>query len=88
MYDHLPPAEELSAGIDPDDWNIVRWRPTPIDTPRDALSVLRDRVSADLPHLYEHLILSYRWLEVELQFFRLLANPPAADLKPLSDRMF
>ena len=88
MRHDSPPPEELSAGIDPEDWNRIRWRPAPIDTPRDALSILRERAGAELPRLYEHLVLSYRWLEVELRLFRLLANPPSTELKPLADRMF
>ena len=58
-----------------------------IATP-DALSVFRRQFPTGLPQLYEMLVLSYRWLEVHLDFARLLANPPAPDLKPLHDCMF
>lgn len=87
-FHDAPPPNELSAGIDPDDWNVIRWRPAPLATPDEALSVLHDRVLGRLPRLYERLILSYRWLEVDLRLCRLLANPPAAGLQPLVDRMF
>lgn len=88
MFHNAQPPPELSAGVDPEDWETIRWRPARIDTPRDALCILRERAGADLPRLFEHLILSYRWLEVDLQVVRLFENPPATDLKPLYDRMF
>lgn len=81
-----PPPQKLSAGIDPDDWNAVRWQPAAIATPANTLVPVR-RVGA-LPCLYEQLVLSYRWLQVDLQLCRLLPNLPADDLKPLADAMF
>jgi hypothetical protein len=38
--------------------------------------------------LYETLVVSYRWPEVNLGVFRLLPNEPASDLQPLADAMF
>lgn len=87
-FHDAPPPSELSAGIDPDDWNVIRWQPAPVATPTEALSLLHARTPGCLPRLYERLILSYRWLEVDLRICRLLANPPADDLQPLVDRMF
>jgi hypothetical protein len=76
-----PPPPELSAGPDPNDWNAIRWRPAPIQTSADALSVFAD--VATLPVLYQQLILSHRWLAADLHLIRLLGNPPAPDLQPL-----
>jgi hypothetical protein len=39
---------------------------------------------ARFPSLYERLVLSYRWAEVDLGLFRLLANPPGPNLVGLS----
>ena len=81
-----PPPPELSAGLDPDDWNILRWRPAAIATAPAALSAIRR--AGPLPEIFEQFVLSYRWLPVELERFRLLPNPPAADLRPLAEEMF
>jgi hypothetical protein len=83
-----PLLPELTYTIDPDDWNTVRWQPAAISTDEDALSAIHDRIGGVLPRLYEQLVLSYRWLEVDLQVCRLLANHPASDLQPLFDEMY
>ena len=81
-----PPPPELTVGLDPDDWNVIRWRPVATETSADALHVFANIGS--LPTLYQQLILSHRWLAVDLHLFRLLGNPPATDLQPLSNLMF
>lgn len=86
-YSHdEPPPPEFSAGTDPDDWIVIRWQPAAISTTPDALSLIR-RVGV-LPRLYEQLVLSYRWPEVDLSVCRLLPSLPANDLFPLSNSMF
>jgi hypothetical protein len=64
----------LLLPVDPDDW--TEWRPIPADLPREALQELYECVPGPLPPLYERLILSYRWAEVDLVRLRLLANLP------------
>jgi hypothetical protein len=65
------------------------WRPVFQPTPPSALSDLYRALGLDggpatrLPRLYESLVLSYRWLEVDLGAYRLVANRPAEDLSPL-----
>lgn len=59
---------------DPDDW--PEWIPIPDNLPRDALQHLYHRLPGPLPPLYEELILSWRWAEVEVSRFRLIANLP------------
>jgi hypothetical protein len=39
------------------------------------------------PPLYEKLVLTYRWAEVDLGLFTLLANPPGPDLERLLEQM-
>src|SRR5579862_2741930 len=65
------------------------WRLRQVTTPPSALEVLYrglglpGRGSTRLPPLYETLLLSYRWAEVDLGTYRLLPNEPAEDLSPL-----
>jgi hypothetical protein len=80
-----PPPPELFAGMDAD--GSVCWRPAVIATPREQLHELYRRVPGPFPALYEELVLNYRWLEVDLQTARLLANPPGPTLDGLADEM-
>ncbi len=41
------------------------------------------KVPARFPRLYEQLLISYRWAEVDLQSFTLLANSPGEGLSGL-----
>ncbi len=81
-----PPPPEFAAGIDPDDWNAIRWKPASIGAAEASLKVIR-RVGP-LPRLYELLATSYRWPAVELSVCHLLPNLPADDLTPLAASMF
>jgi hypothetical protein len=91
--------DEMSAieSINPIGWQLSvcelneygfkHWQPIRVDTPRAALERIYAKVPARFPPLYEHLILSYRWAEVDLQLYRLLANPPGPDLNALMMEM-
>jgi hypothetical protein len=48
-----------------------------------ALEAIYAKLPARFPRLYEKLVLTYRWAEVDLQSCRLLANPPGNDLTGL-----
>jgi len=52
-------------------------------SPPSVLESLYDRLPFRLPPLYEHLILSYRWPQVDLETYTLLANPLGPDLSGL-----
>jgi hypothetical protein len=56
-------------------------------TDRSELEPIYARLPARFPPLYERLVLSYRWAEVDLGSFRLLANPPGSDLNGLFNEM-
>jgi len=84
-YADNPPPEQLSLGVNPDDWTEVRWAPASMATPAEFLSDLP--FWEGLPDLYQQLVLSFRWLEVDLKIATLLENPPSCDLKPLAKRM-
>jgi hypothetical protein len=78
-----PPPHSLLVGIDEDDWGYLRWRPTLIATDRAELDPIYARIPGVFPKLYERLVLTYRWLDVELDSF-LRANPPEPTLAGLA----
>jgi hypothetical protein len=78
-----PPPPELDAGMDPDDWFCVRWSPAAFATEHSHLAKLRSDLGRRLPRLYEKLVSSYRWLDVDLGEFSLTANPPGDTLDGL-----
>jgi len=80
-----PPPAELSLGPDPNDWNTIRWAPAAIATPPESLTALPR--SESLPMLYRQLVVSFRWLSVDLEIVRLLGNPPGDGLQPLANLM-
>jgi hypothetical protein len=72
---------------DADEHGWKQWRPLKFSTPRSALDPLYARLPARFPPLFEHLALSYRWAKVDLQVYRLLANPPGENLDGLSSEI-
>lgn len=89
FYTHdRPPFPEFNSGIDPEDWNRIRWSPAKFVTEKSQLRPIYDRLPRRLPKLYEHLALNYRWPEVNLHRIRLKANPPGPDLSGLSREIF
>jgi hypothetical protein len=77
-----PVAVQLAVG-EPDSYSYRRWRPLEARSDPSLLEPLYAKLPARFPPIYERLVLSYRWAEVDLQSFRLLANPPGADLSGL-----
>src|SRR5579871_1211771 len=81
----IPPALKVST----DKYGWEQWQPRQVTTPSPALEALYHELGLSglgatrFPPLYETLILSYRWSEVDLGNYRLLANEPAEDLSPL-----
>lgn len=74
-----PLAWELAAGKS-DDLGWKRWRPIKVATDPSCLEPLYAKLPARFPRLFEHLVLSYRWADVELKSLTLLANPRGSDL--------
>jgi len=66
-----------------DDCGFRHWRPLRAATPYACLSELYGKIPSPFPPLFERLVLSYRWAEVDLRVCRLLANPPGPDLRGL-----
>lgn len=80
--DIYPIVAELAAG-DTDEAGQTPWQPARVDTDRRCLDALYSKLPARFPPLYESLVLRYRWAEVDLGAYTLLANPPGADLSRL-----
>jgi hypothetical protein len=70
-----PVEQELATG-DRDQYGWERWRPIKVQTESCLLDPIYSTVPGRFPPLYERLVLSYRWAEVDLQSYRLMANPP------------
>jgi hypothetical protein len=73
----------LHTGCDERGW--ARWQPRRWVTAPSALASLYHGLGlageggSRFPQLYEQLLLSYRWAEVDLGRYRLMANEPADD---------
>lgn len=78
----MPPAEQLAFGEE-DEYGSRRWRPIKVKTPQPQLEELYAELPGRFPPLFEQMVLSYRWAEVDLSSYRLLANPPGQDLNGL-----
>ena len=82
----FPIAWQLAVG-DCDEFGFKHWRPVPVKADPLMLDPLYAKLPGRFPPLFEHLVLSYRWAEVELWSYRLLANPPGSDLSGLLHQM-
>ncbi len=84
----MPPAEQLITGAE-DEYGRKLWKPIRFETRKPFL----DEIYAELPNqfrfprLFEQLLLSYRWAEVDLDTYRLLANPPGHDVNGFFQQM-
>ena len=63
------------------------WRPIPQATDPSMLDPLYAKLPARFPPLYEQLVLTYRWADVDLGSYRLLGNPLGPNLSGLLDKM-
>jgi len=63
------------------------WRPLQLAADKSMLEAVYAKLPARFPPLYEQLVLSYRWLEVDLQLYRLHANLPGPGLSGLLGRI-
>lgn len=75
------------ATADRDQHRSGRWRPTKVYTEPSLLDPIYSTVPSRFPPLFERLVLSYRWAEVDLGSYRLLANPPGTRLDALLHEM-
>jgi hypothetical protein len=83
-YELDPIAWQLAFGS-LNEYGMKQWRPIRVSTEPSSLEALYANLPARFPPLYERLVLSYRWAEIDLGLFRLLANPPGPNLAGLSE---
>ena len=83
-YELDPIAWQLAFG-NLDEYGFKQWRPIRVSTAQSSLEALYANLPARFPPLYERLLLSYRWAEIDLGLFRLLPKPPGPNLAGLSD---
>ena len=81
-----PIAEQLATG-DRDPYRRGLWRPIKMETEPSLLDPIYSTMSGRFPPLFESLVLSYRWAEVDLRSYRLIANPPGAGFAGLLHEM-
>ena len=74
-----PMVAEFAVGAI-DEFGWAEWQPAKVKTDPRFLDELYSKLPARFPPLFELLLLSYRWAEVELQLYTLLGNPPGLDL--------
>jgi len=85
-HDNDPVAQELALG-EADEYGFRRWRAKKVEPESSMLDAIYSRVPARFPPLYERLVLTYRWAQVHLPHYTLLANPPGSDLRGLLGQM-
>ena|SRR5437899_3130157 len=78
----FPPAIPLVVG-DSDLDDLKHWEPLKVATAPPQLEEVYAKLPARFPNLFERLVLSYRWAEVDLGTYSLLANPPGPYLSGL-----
>jgi hypothetical protein len=83
----LNPIGWMLAVGESDPYGFKQWQATEISTPDSCLQKLYAKLPGPFPPLFERLVLSYRWAEVDLHSYRLLANPPGQGLDGLLDQM-
>lgn len=79
--------DELTADEDSHQYDCSRRLPIKLSTELSSLESIYSELPARFPRLFERLVLSYRWPEVDLQSYRLLANPPGPGLDRLLREM-
>jgi hypothetical protein len=84
----MPPAAQLAVGEE-DEHGFKRWKPIKFETPQPFLQEIYAELPGQFrfPRLFEQLLLSYRWAEVDLGSYRLLANLPGPDLNGFYQQM-
>lgn len=77
--DIYPLTRDLaSTGLS--EFGTIAWRPRREEPNPALLEHLYAKLPARFPPLFERLLLTFRWADVDLQTYTLLANPPGPDL--------
>jgi len=65
VWETDPISQQLAVGA-PDGYGFDKWRPFQVNAAASLLEPLYAKLPARFPKLFELLILSYRWAEVDL----------------------
>jgi hypothetical protein len=79
-FPEIHPFVAALATGESDPSGMVRWKPRRLETQASSLQPIYAKLPARFPPLFERLLLTYRWAEVDLQGNRLLRNPLGHDL--------
>jgi hypothetical protein len=63
------------------DYGHVGWRPRRTEHQASLLEALYSRLPTKFPPLFERLLLTFRWADVSLERYTLMANPPGPDFE-------
>jgi len=66
---------------EPSESGYVAWRPRRTEPQPALLETLYSKLPAKFPPLFERLLLTFRWAEVSLDVYSLMANPPGPDFE-------
>jgi hypothetical protein len=80
-YPDIYPNTRLLAVRGPDEHGGIDWRPRRVDPEPQLLESLYSKLPAKFPPLFERLLLTFRWADVSLDCYTLMANPPGKDLE-------
>ena len=65
----------------PNDYGHVAWRPRRTEPQASLMESIYSRLPAKFPPLFERLLITFRWADVSLDRYTLMANPPGSDLE-------
>jgi hypothetical protein len=80
-FPEIYPITGVLAVSEPDEYGTVAWRPRRTDPDPALLEPLYTKLPARFPPLFERLLLTFRWADVDLQTYTLIANPPGPGLE-------
>ena len=86
-FPDIYPITRALAISEPDEHGMVTWKPRKTEPEPALLEPLYAKLPAKFPPLFETLLLTYRWAEIDLQKYRLLPNPPGPDLQGFFQEM-
>jgi hypothetical protein len=80
QYPDIYPLTRDLAIRPPDEFGQIVWRPLRVDPDPELLEPLYAKLPAKFPPLFERLLLTFRWADVSLDRYSLMANPPGSNL--------
>jgi hypothetical protein len=73
-YPDLQPTAAALAIGQADEFGMVSWRPRKTELEPSTLEFLHSKLPARFPPLFERFLLTYRWAEIHLDRYTIMAN--------------